>query len=68
MGLIGSAKGDTQNRPKLGPSIPIFQLKPPIHAANVTVCACVCAEGCREALLHHLPGVQGMQGALRPSM
>ena len=42
MGLTGSAKGDTQNRPKLGPSIPIFQLKPPIHAANVTVCACVC--------------------------
>ena len=51
MGLTGSAKGDTQNHPKLGPSIPIFQLQPPIHAANcdrvcvyvmcVHVCTCV---------------------------
>lgn len=70
-GLIGSAKGDTQNHPKLGPSIPIFQLRPPIHAAicdYMCVCVYVCAHvnvcrgGLGEALLHHLPRVQGMQG------
>lgn len=45
-GLTGSVKGDTQNHPKLSPSIPIFQLQPPIHAANcdyVCVCVCMCA-------------------------
>lgn len=69
-GLTGSAKGDTQNHPKLAPSIPIFQLQPPIHAANCDyMCVCVCVRTCkhvcrggfREALLHHLPRVQGMQ-------
>lgn len=74
-GLTGSAKGDTQNHPKLGPSIPTFQLQPPIHAANCNrVCVCVmcarvhvCRGGFREALLHHWPRVQGVQGA-RPRL
>lgn len=64
MGLIGPAKEDTQNHPRLSSSIPIFLLKTPTHVAkgyHVCTRACArCVRVCAPPAWH--------AGDLKPSM
>lgn len=58
-------RGYCWNNPKLGPSIPKFQLMTPSMQLNVIVCVCVCRAGLQGSMV--APPAQGSGHAGDPS-